>query len=246
MIELFAKTDVGKVRKENQDAWRAYSDPELGEFALVVCDGMGGANAGSTASTLAAESFLAHIRSCLDAPERAAPDKILRDAVAYANACVYDRAFQDAECHGMGTTLVAALIMGTTAAVVNVGDSRAYLLKGGGELACITNDHSYVAEMVRRGLLTREEARTHPKRNIITRALGAELYVECDVFPITPEQGDALMLCSDGLTNEVREAELAQLMAQAPDAENCCTSLIELALDRGAPDNVTAAVIRVV
>ena len=143
MIEFFAKTDIGKVRKENQDAWWAYSDEEQGEFAIVVCDGMGGANAGSIASALAAESFLMHIQECLQAAERVAPDKILRDAVAYANARVFDRAFQDDECQGMGTTLVAVLILGTTVTVVNVGDSRAYLLKPGGELECITNDPSY-------------------------------------------------------------------------------------------------------
>ena len=244
MIEFFAKTDIGKVRKENQDAWWAYSDEEHGEFAIVVCDGMGGANAGSIASALAAESFLMHIQECMQAAERVAPDKILRDAVAYANARVFDRAFQDDECQGMGTTLVAVLILGTTVTVVNVGDSRAYLLKPGGELECITNDHSYVAEMVRKGRLTKEQARTHPKRNIITRALGAELYVESDVFPVKLEQGDTLLLCSDGLTNEVSEDELAQFMSGL-EAENCCSSLIELALDRGAPDNVTAAVIRV-
>lgn len=242
-MRYFAKTDIGKIRKENQDCWRAYADEERSELALVVCDGMGGANAGSTASGLAAENFISHIRDCLAQTERPSPDEMLRDAAAYANIRIYDRSFTDPECRGMGTTLVAVLVLGTCTAIVNVGDSRAYLLDGKGELTRITNDHSFVAEMVKRGKITKEEARNHPKRNIITRALGMESNVQSDVFLISPESGDRLLLCTDGLTNQVNESEITKLMIDNPDPEKCCTSLLNLALDRGAPDNVTAAVL---
>lgn len=242
-MKYFALSDIGKIRKENQDTWRAYLSDEDLACALVVCDGMGGANAGSTASALAAESFIEHIQVCLAQPERSAAGVMANDAAAYANIRLYDRAFTDQDCRGMGTTLVAAVVLGTTAAIVNVGDSRAYLFRSKGELSRITHDHSLVAEMLERGKITKEEAKNHPRRNVITRALGMDSAVKIDVFVLSLERDDRLLFCTDGLSNQVSEPELAQIMQEIRNPEDCCNRLLDLALERGAPDNVTVAVL---
>lgn len=240
-MKLFALSDVGKKRQENQDTWRAYMNADQTECAIVVCDGMGGANAGSTASALAAECYIEHIQSCLAQTDRAAPADITRDAAAYANIRLYDRAFIDPACEGMGTTLVSCLILGSTAAIVNVGDSRAYLLNSSGTLSRITHDHSLVAELVAQGKLTIEEAERHPRKNVITRALGVESEVKSDVFLLKLSTGDRLLLCTDGLSNLVSESELRDIMLKHTEPDDCCHVLLDTALERGAPDNVTVA-----
>ena len=242
-MRLFALTDIGKVRKENQDAWRVCGDAQESELALVVCDGMGGANAGGTASTLASECFTAHVLDCLQATDRLPPDAIVRDAAAYANLRLYDHAFSDADCRGMGTTLVGGLFLGRTAAIVNVGDSRAYLLRSGTGLRRVTEDHSLVAELVAAGKLTAEQARNHPRRNVITRALGMDSEIRSDVFPLTLESGDRLLFCTDGLSNQIEDFEIEEILRQNAEPEGCCRALLDTALERGAPDNVTAAVL---
>ena len=244
-MKYFALSDVGKVRKENQDTWCAYLNNEDDACALVVCDGMGGANAGSTASALAAESFVEHLKTCLSQNKRAAASTIVHDAAAYANLRVYDRAFTDPDCRGMGTTLVAAAVFGTTAAIVNVGDSRAYLFNTKSELYRITRDHSLVAEMLARGKITTEQAENHPRKNVITRALGMDSTVKLDVFVQQLEQGDRLLLCTDGLSNQLSDAELALMLQELRDPEECCKRLLDIALVRGAPDNVTVAILSI-
>ena len=241
-MRYFALSDIGKRRKENQDSWLSYSNTGENEFALVVCDGMGGEKAGRTASVLAAESFVEHIRDCLSLTKRSAPDEIVRDAASYANIRLYDYAFQRPECRGMGTTLVACLKLGTMAAVLNIGDSRAYLLSEG-ELSRITNDHSFVAELVARGKITREQARKHPRRNEITRALGVESEVKSDVFLLNPAPGDRILLCTDGLSNQLTDEEILRFLLDNPEPKDACRAMVRAVLDRGAPDNVTAAVL---
>ena len=242
-MKYFALTDVGKIRKENQDIWRAYLNGDDDACALVVCDGMGGANAGSTASALAAESFIEHLQASLAQEERSAANAMAHDAAAYANLKIYDRAFTDQECRGMGTTLVAAVVLGTTAAIANVGDSRAYLFNTKSELCRITRDHSLVAEMLARGKITAEEAKNHPRKNVITRALGMDSTVKVDVFVQQLGPGDRLLLCTDGLSNQLSETELALILQEVQDPEDCCKRLLDIALVRGAPDNVTVAVL---
>ena len=242
-MRVFGQTDIGKVRQENQDAWRFYMSEDGAECAVAVGDGMGGARAGSVASGIGAEAFISHVRSCLELTERSAPDEIVRDAAAFANLRIYDRAFGDPDCRGMGTTLVGVLVLGSAAAVVNVGDSRAYCLAADGTLSRVTRDHSLVEEMVDKGRLTPEEARRHPRRNIITRALGMEPEVRCDIFLLTSEPGERLLLCTDGLSNQVQESEIARILGESDRPEDSCRKLVELALERGAPDNVTAAVL---
>ena len=242
-MRYYALSDIGKRRKENQDSWLSYTNTRDNEFSIVVCDGMGGENAGRTASVLAAGSFVEHIRACLSQTERAAPDTIIRDAASYANIRLYDHAFRRPECKGMGTTLVAALLLGTMTAVINIGDSRAYLIEQGGEISRVTNDHSFVAELVARGKLTKEQAKKHPRRNEITRALGVEPEVKGDVFLLNPEPGDRILLCTDGLSNQLSDEEIGAIVRQAETPETACRQLVGAVLERGAPDNVTAAVL---
>ncbi len=242
-MRYIALSDIGKRRKENQDSWLSYTNTRDNEFTIVVCDGMGGENAGRTASVLAAGSFIEHVRSCLAQTDRAAPDSIIRDAASYANIRLYDHAFQRPECKGMGTTLVAALILGSMTAVINIGDSRAYLIDQDGGISRVTNDHSFVAELVARGKLTKEQAKRHPRRNEITRALGVEPEVKGDVFLLNPSPRDRILLCTDGLSNQLTDEEIGAFVRESEDPKAACQRLVGAVLDRGAPDNVTAAVL---
>lgn len=241
-MKVFARTDTGKVRKENQDAFQYAMAAKRQRAVILVCDGMGGANGGSLASSLAVEGFMEKCEPIFSASKRIGDlRKVLVQCVDSANALVYERAQQEPELRGMGTTLVALLKVGNRAAVANVGDSRAYLVSGQ-DAWQITRDHSLVQELVLRGELTPEEARSHPRKNLITRALGIEPQVQCDVFDISMKKGDLVLLCSDGLSNLVTAEELPEICARDQEPEQICDTLLELALERGAPDNVTVAV----
>jgi len=230
-------TDRGVIRSENQDCFRMELTDETA--ALVLCDGMGGAQAGSVASHIAAEAYMSHALSCFRRPAGVRDlSRTIRECTDYANIKVYDRSFSDFGCMGMGTTLVGALRFDGETLVVNVGDSRAYLVNH--DFAeRITRDHSLVEDLVRRGTITPEAARVHPRRNVITRALGVEQHVQCDVYRPALRKGDILLLCSDGLSNLVGEQELIRVLLDAPEPEAYCRSLVDLAMERGAPDNVT-------
>ena len=167
----------------------------------------------------------------------------MRQAAALANREVFQRSLQDQDCTGMGTTLVAALAGEGGAVILNEGDSRAYHISQSG-ISLVTRDHSLVADLVERGELTREEAKNHPNRNLITRALGADpgLMADCFRQPMAP--GDYLLLCSDGLSNVVEEQEMLYEVIHGEGDESCCQRLLDIALNRGAPDNVTAVLIR--
>jgi protein phosphatase len=233
-------SDRGTVRKENQDSFRLAMMEEQECAVLVLCDGMGGAQAGSVASRMAVESFMTHALSCLQMPDAFCElEAAVLDAAAYANIKVYDRSFVDFGCMGMGTTLVGVIIRGEESLIVNVGDSRA-LLFSDGAAAQITRDHSLVEDLIRQGTITRAAARRHPRRNVITRALGVEQTVKCDVFRPELKQGDVLLLCSDGLSNLVEEDEMLSALKECGEPEPFCSALMQLALERGAPDNVTA------
>ena len=243
-MEAWGLTDPGLVRSQNQDYYLLL---RLGAqaFAAVVCDGMGGAKSGNVASKLAAEVFFDEpkksFRPELD-PEKA--DRLLLSAAQIANTAVYENSLLNEQMHGMGTTLVAVLILGRTAWFVNVGDSRAYLLNGDG-VRQITVDHSLVELMVRRGELSSERAKSYPGKNLITRAVGTEENVVCDTFRLTLQSGDNLLLCSDGLSNLLADQELLFEVVHGLHKEDCCRRLIGIAKDRGAPDNVTAVLIAV-
>jgi protein phosphatase len=172
-----------------------------------------------------------------------AVDALLQSAVKLANFTVYDQAREFADFAGMGTTLVAVLVQGRTATVVNVGDSRLYHVSPG-QIRQITRDHSLVQMMVERGELAPERARNYPGKNLITRAIGTEAAVHCDLFHRTISGGDCLLLCSDGLSNLVDEQEILFEVVHGLRKEQCCESLLNIAKNRGAPDNVTCVLVQ--
>ncbi|MBR4953303.1 MAG: Stp1/IreP family PP2C-type Ser/Thr phosphatase [Oscillospiraceae bacterium] len=242
-MRAYGMTDRGCVRKENQDAFKISTIDGADVVTAVLCDGMGGAQAGSVASQMACDAFMFHAANSIDEKSTVKDmNAILTEAVRYANVKVYDKSFADFTCMGMGSTLVAIALNSKRAMVCNVGDSRAYLYNGS-VVEQITHDHSLVEEMVERGKITREEAESHPNKNVITRAIGVEATVKCDIFDLKLRDGDKVLLCSDGLTNLVSDEEIASVLMKNPELENACLKLVTLALQRGAPDNVTVVLV---
>lgn len=236
-MQFWGISHKGEVRQQNQDSYacRRLND---GRVLAVVCDGMGGAKAGNIASSMAVNVFVEQLsKESGDWRER------MQRAASQANTQVFQRAIQDEACAGMGTTIVAALVAGNEALILNEGDSRAYHINANG-IVLVTRDHSYVEDLVASGKLTREEARNHPKKNLLTRALGAEPVLMADCFQKSVAEGDYLLLCSDGLSNMVTEQELLYEVIHGQSDETCCQRLLDIALQRGAPDNVTAVLIR--
>lgn len=238
-MRLFGVTDVGRHRKDNQDSC-AFRDLD-GAALLVVCDGMGGAQAGGVASSVAAECFSNAVEERFSQGSRDDPEwweDVLAEACALANRKVFELAQTNPEYRGMGTTLVAALALPGESYVINVGDSRCYLIENG-MIRQVTVDHSLVQLLVDRGEITVEEARRHPQKNLITRALGVESTVAFDLLRVETGQGSRLLLCSDGLTNVLEDGAILDLSGREGEPENFCRALVELTLERGAPDNVT-------
>ena len=241
-MQCWGLTDPGCVRAQNQDA---YQMEQLDKNALlcVVCDGMGGAKSGNVASSLAVDVFVQEVRrTWMPGMDREAVEQMLRNAAKLANFTVYDQAQTIEEFSGMGTTMVAVMLQGREAVIVNVGDSRAYGFNRNG-IRRITTDHSLVQMMVARGDLTPEQARVYPGKNYITRAIGTEAVVECDVFHIEAERGDCFLLCTDGLSNLLDDQEILFEVVHGVDKEQCCRRLLDIAKNRGAPDNVTSVLV---
>jgi protein phosphatase len=231
VIEDAHRTDTGRQRHANEDSYFARSP------MFAVADGMGGAQAGEVASRIAARAF-----------ERApdsdtAPESQLEAIALDANREIHDVAQRDSSTAGMGTTLTAALVDGDEVAIGHVGDSRAYVLRGG-ELKRLTKDHSLVEELRRQGRLTEEEAEEHPQRSIITRALGPEPEVEVDTMTFPAKAGDVFLLCSDGLTTMVSEEEIRRILAEARTLRSAVNKLIDAANSGGGRDNITAVAFR--
>ena len=229
----------GKVRDDNEDFVGAYAPADLTQHSplFVVADGMGGHAAGEVASRLAVETVL----QSWTASTATRPHQALRGAVRGANAAVFSASL-DRETHGMGTTCVSLALVDGEALVANVGDSRCYLVRRR-QCSQVTSDHSRVGEMVRMRLITPEQAASHPARSQLTRSLGGEPGVQVDLFrnPLLP--GDAFVLCSDGIWDLVSRAEIAQAVS-LPTAEDAAERMVGLALDRGAPDNVTVVAVQ--
>lgn len=241
-MKTFGLTDKGKIRQENQDSFLI---EKLGGDCLVavLCDGMGGVQGGRVASELAAKVFAEHLTQRLQQMKsRIRLKQHILSSVSHANGIVYNYSFFDPAFTGMGTTLVAAVCRNGRATVVNIGDSRAYHIARK-RVRQITRDHSLVEDMIDRGTLTRAQAKNHPRRNIITRALGVEPEVEADVFELKLSKGERLLLCSDGLSNLVDETQILEQSLAAADPETMCRSLMAMALERGAADNVTIVVL---
>ena len=243
-MQYWGLTDPGCVREQNQDTFQM-EQLDKNTLLCVVCDGMGGAKSGNVASTLAADVFVEEIRrTWVSGMDLEKIDQMMEAAVKLANFTVYDQSQQFAEFNGMGTTLVAALIQGRQVTVVHVGDSRAYLANRNG-ITRLTKDHSLVQMMVDRGELTPERARTYPGKNYITRAIGTETVVLCDVSHLDMERGDFLLLCSDGLSNVIDDQEMLFEVVHGEEKAHCCQQLLDIAKNRGAPDNVTCVLIQI-
>lgn len=245
-MKSFGLTDKGKVRSENQDSFLLELCPEKDCQIAVLCDGMGGAKAGSIASTLATKAFAEKVFEKLCAANHTADIReILQRSASETNGVVYEFSRFSEDYNGMGTTLVGGVIKNNGSGyIINIGDSRAYLLDcRKGSIRQVTRDHSLVEELVRFGAITPEEARVHPHRNVITRALGTEQSVDSDYFSFRLHNGELLLLCSDGLSNMLSNEEILAEARKIPEPEPVCRALMALALERGARDNVTVVAV---
>ena len=243
-MQYWGLTDPGCVREQNQDAYHM-EQLDRNTLLCVVCDGMGGAKSGNVASSLAVDVFVEEVRrTWVSGMDREKTDRMLEAAVKLANFTVFDQAQQFEEFRGMGTTLVAVLIQGKAVTVIHVGDSRAYRVGRNG-IQPLTTDHSLVQMMLQRGELTPEQARTYPGKNFITRAIGTESVVKCDFSHLDVERGDSLLLCSDGLSNLLDDQEILFEVVHGVNKQHCCQRLLEIAKNRGAPDNVTSILVMI-
>ena len=232
-LKYGAATDVGMVRQSNEDAFSA--EDEL----FVVADGMGGHNAGEVASALAVTTIKSGARNGVTTPGQ------FRELVQQANTAIYTASLDDSTQSGMGTTVTAMAVLpgeNPRVMVANVGDSRTYIYRAG-RLDRVSIDHSYVQELVNEGIITPEEARVHPRRNIVTRALGIDRSVMVDVFTQEVRTGDRLVLCSDGLVDEVSDADIARVLGQHSNPQECAEALVMVANSNGGRDNTTVVVV---
>jgi len=243
-VQSWAVSDPGCVRPQNQDS---YQLEQLDRHTLlaVVCDGMGGARSGNVASSLATDVFVQEVRQTYTSSmDQNRINQMLLAAAKLANFAVFDQAAQVEDFAGMGTTLAAVLVRGLDVTVVNVGDSRVYAVDSEG-ITQLTKDHSLVQMMLERGEITQEKARKYPGKNLITRAIGTEPVVDCDIFHHKLNRGDCLLLCSDGLSNMMDDQEILFEVVHGVNKQKCCDRLLDIAKNRGAPDNVTSVLIQV-
>lgn len=246
----FAQTDIGRKRSHNEDCYAA--EPALGLY--VVCDGMGGGNAGEVASHMAIDAILAYVKAEAQKQSVAGRGTVnrnvspltnqLADAIRAANETVYRASWEQAKYAGMGTTVVAARLTERQVSVAHVGDSRLYLIRNGA-IQTLTSDHSWVAEQVEKGYMTEEEAERSPRRNIVTRALGVESSVDIDLAEIPIANGDLLLLCSDGLTRGVRCRDILKTLEAPGDLCDKVQRLVSQANDAGGDDNITVVLVSV-
>ena len=241
-MQAWGLTDPGCVRVQNQDAYGVHTFEE-DSLLCTVCDGMGWAKSGNVASSLALQIFMQEVtRLRKPGMSQEQAGQMFREAVRLANFTVYDQSRQFEDFEGMGTTLVAAYVDHQMAVIANVGDSRCYLLNREG-VRCLTTDHSLVQLMVQRGELSREQAKNYPGKNLITRAIGTEPGVECDLFYQPVQKGDYLLLCTDGLSNLLDDQEILFEVVHGVNKQLCCQRLLGICQERGAPDNVTSVLI---
>lgn len=248
-MEYGARSDTGRVRENNEDSFRAA--PELDLY--ILCDGMGGQASGEVASRLAADTILAHCREGASNPAlplvgdslvgAAEFSNRLASAIRLANRAVHETAQNNSGHSGMGATVVAVWLLDDRLALAHVGDSRAYRLRNG-EMEQLTDDHSFIAEQVRQGMMTEEEAGNSNLQNVLLRALGVEAEVEPDVDEHLLMEGDTILLCSDGLTRELSDAQIAGILMDNEDPQEAADRLINAANRAGGGDNITVIVLR--
>lgn len=248
-LSIGFRTDIGRQRNANEDSYAVLTRADLGgglDALVVVADGMGGVGGGEIASGIVANTVPETVRLRLaerNGSGSRGPTDILRDAIEEANSRVRERRMQSDDLRRMGTTCVAAIVVGDELTVGHVGDSRAYLLRDG-VMRQLTDDHSEVWQEVLAGNLTPEQARHSRYRNVITRAVGIGAHVEADIRSLALRSGDTVLICSDGLTTEVEDGEIAGILAFSPDAQAVADRLVQTALANGGSDNITVAVLR--
>lgn len=242
-MKSFGLTDKGRVRRDNQDSFIIETCKGKDWIIAALCDGMGGAKAGGLASQLSNKAFVSYVYAKLTSRVTKVFNyrEILQAACKEANGVAYEYSQFSEEFNGMGTTIVGGVIKSNgNGYIINVGDSRAYQIsRRNDSIVQITRDHSLVEDLLEYGAITREQAKNHPQRNVITRALGSESDVESDYFEFTLLNGDILLMCSDGLSNIVSDQEMLACAKENPNPETLCQLLMKLALERGARDNVT-------
>ncbi len=238
MLKTYSMTDIGRRRKLNQDTVYSCEHP-LGNLnnLFIVADGMGGHKAGDYASAYTVKAIEREVEVCEDR----SPIKILREAITVANIEIYEKASSEPDFAGMGTTVVAATVTDDTLYVANVGDSRLYLIDKG--ITQVTKDHSLVAELVRKGSLDESQAKAHPDKNIITRAIGAAPSVEIDFFEVDLNPGDIILMCTDGLTNMVDDDEILRIVRTGVDVPEIAENLVKMANHNGGKDNIGVVII---
>ncbi|MCM1054258.1 MAG: Stp1/IreP family PP2C-type Ser/Thr phosphatase [Bacteroides sp.] len=243
-MKFYSKTDIGLLRNENQDrVWVSYLGENEEAAALVVCDGMGGENAGSCASQMTLDAMRDRIMNGFRLNgSRNFIRNLLITSVTAANSLVFDRARSEPDKKGMGTTCVAAVVCAERAYIINVGDSRCYRVFGE-SMQQITKDHTEVRRLLDLGRITEEESKDHPYRSRLTRAVGATRDITPDYFEIDLEEGNSLLLCSDGLHSYGDDSEIAGIIVNNP-ANRCCDLLIDYALANGGRDNTTVALLK--
>src|SRR5690606_250117 len=235
------KTDTGKVRRHNEDDGGVFLH-RSGYYLAVVADGMGGHNAGEVASQMAVANLQKHWNEIenIQTPEEA--ENWLRSKVTDINKDIYNHSKSNSELDGMGTTLVAAICTNLFATIVNIGDSRCYILNEDG-FKQLTEDHSLVNELIKIGHISPEDAEIHPRKNMLLKAVGTEPVTEMDIITITFEEGDKLLLCSDGLSNKVTNQELESILQSDEDIDKKALTMINLANQNGGEDNISVAII---
>lgn len=238
MLKTFSITDIGNVRKVNQD-FVYTSEMPVGPLPnlFLLADGMGGHRAGDFASKATVETMVEKIESS----EHTEPVRVFREAISAANALIYEKATTEMAMEGMGTTIVAACCVGDELQIANIGDSRLYIIND--KITQITKDHSLVEEMVRIGNIDRSEARNHPDKNIITRAVGVGDTVEADYFTVDMQEGDCILMCSDGLSNMVEDEQIRMLLESGRDIVDKVQKLVEAAKKNGGLDNISVILV---
>ena len=237
-------SDIGKCRKNNEDAYYISAGDDPAENLYLVADGMGGCNAGEVASSSAIEAFLAYFWKEMQHADSEDVLDLMTGAMAAANKEVYDKSNSAREFAEMGTTIVAAAVREDKLYVAHVGDSRAYLFRKK-EMMPLTTDHSYVMELVKMGNITKEEAANHPKRNVITRAVGIKNSVEADTAIHPVKKGDIVMLCTDGLSGMLKDEEMAKILSKRATLDRKAAILVEEANKHGGHDNISLILVEI-
>jgi PPM family protein phosphatase len=234
-------TDQGKVRQHNEDSGGIFVNKD-GNRLAIVADGMGGHRAGDVASEMTISQLKMDWESSNGITTAGEAENWLKEQITKVNSLLFTHAMNHLECDGMGTTVVAAISTNRFVTIANIGDSRCYLLNETG-FKQVTEDHSLVNELVRTGQISREDAEHHPRKNVLLRALGTEKAVEMDIKTIIFEEGDILLLCSDGLSNKVNEKEMVEILTNEESLEQKAGTLISLANDNGGEDNITLVIV---